>query len=81
MKAAMSARGASTTVAADLVPLVKEHGEFEHIVANTHYIPVTPWVQGDDPEAVRQRKIGELAREDVIVSLSFVFVVFFSVLV
>jgi hypothetical protein len=76
MSVAMNARGATTTVAADLVRLVKEHGAFEHIVANTYYIPMAPWVQGDDPEAVRQRKIGEFAREDAIVGLSFLVVVF-----
>jgi hypothetical protein len=72
MTKAMSARGASTTVTAKLVRLVKEHGAFEHVVDNTYFVPLGPYAQGDDPDAVRQRMIGELGREDVLVGLSFV---------
>jgi hypothetical protein len=72
LTASMNARGAATSVAADLVRLVEEHGAFEHIVAKTHFIPISPSAKGDDPEAIRQRKIGEYGRDDTIVGSSFV---------
>ena len=69
--AAVRARGGSTEISSKLLQWVSEHDAFENIVHREHWIPMSPWVQGDDPEAIRQRQIGELGRDDILVLFNF----------
>ena len=70
ISSAIRSRGGGVDVASSLPRWVEEHGAFESPVCQEHWIPTSPWMQGDDPEAVRQRWIGELARDDVLVYFS-----------
>jgi hypothetical protein len=71
LRMAIEARGGCTNVASNLHQWVSEHGAFEDIVCTEYWIPPSPWIQGDDQESVRQRWIGENAREDISVCLGF----------
>jgi hypothetical protein len=68
--AAMRQRGANTEVSSTMFQWLSEHNSFNHVEHEEYWIPVSPWVQGTDPESIRQRYIGELARQDITVSLN-----------
>jgi hypothetical protein len=67
MTTAFEKRGANTDASNHMVQWVTEHGSFEHIEDKEYFIPMSPWVQGDDPEAVRLRALGAFGREDLAV--------------
>jgi hypothetical protein len=65
--AVIQRRGGNIEVASNLHEWVSTHDSFEDVVCQEHFFPASPWMQGDDPESIRERRIGEQAREDVIV--------------
>jgi hypothetical protein len=75
---AINQRGANPQVASDIPEWVREHGAFENVVERAYLIPLSPWAQGDNPEAVQQRRLGSMAREDVTVRISLSIFYFFS---
>jgi hypothetical protein len=70
LKVAIQARGGNTEVASRLYEWVSAQDSFEDIICQDHWVPASPWMQGDDPEILRQRWIGEQAREDILVLFS-----------
>jgi len=69
----MRQRGANTEVSSTMFQWLSEHNLFNHVKHEEYWIPVSPWVQGTDPESIRQRYIGELVRQDITVCLNSYF--------
>ena len=42
---------------------------FEDVVYRPHWVPISPWLQGDDPESKWLNEIGGLVRDDTKVLL------------
>jgi hypothetical protein len=66
---AIRARGGSTEVSSNLYEWVSQHGAFENVEYQEVWLPASPWMQGNDPETLRLRWIGECARDDVLVRI------------
>jgi hypothetical protein len=66
---AVEKRGGTSQVPAQLFDWVRQRPELEDVTFRQVWLPASPFRKGDDPESVLLRRVGEQAREDVLVRM------------
>jgi len=61
---AVGRRGGSVDAAERLHSWLEDDPVFEDVVYRPHWVPISPWLQGDDPESKWLNEIGGLVRDD-----------------
>ncbi|KAL6304917.1 S-adenosyl-L-methionine-dependent methyltransferase [Sparassis latifolia] len=66
---AVLTRGGEPDAANYLHGWMRDHGSFEDVVYRKFWFPTAPWRTGNDPESLRQNRIAQVFREDILAFL------------
>ena len=71
VRAAVKDRGGEADAANHLHRWVSEHPSFTDVVYRNFFIPTSPWIPSDWPDAAKANRAGSFMRDDILVRRSF----------